>query len=313
MVKSMRPPPGPDTVEPRSGIASQHPGRMLWPWQIGFDDWKQIVRRLINDISEDRISLVAAALAFWATLALFPALIALVTLFGLLVSPELIEAGMTRLSDLMPPGARELLQEQLHALVTTPSSSLSLGLFISVIAALWSASSGVDSLVDAINVAYDKVEKRNFVRRRLMSLLMTLALLVFTLFTISLVALVPTFEAWLGDRIIILGLISALRWPALACFVAFGLLCLYRFAPSRKLPNTMDITGPIVATVLFLAASTLFSLYVSEFASYHKTYGAVGSVVALMFWFYYSSFVIMLGAELSAELEGEKLRFGGSP
>jgi membrane protein len=312
MVKSMRPPPGPEVVT-RTGLASSHPGRLLWPWQIGFSDWKIIIRRLISDFTEDRLSLVAAALAFWATLALFPALIALVALFGLVANPTMIEAGMTKLSDLMPPGARELLQEQLHALVTTPSSELSTGLIISVVAALWSASSGVDSLVDAMNVAYDKVEKRNFLRRRLMSLLMTFVLLVFTFFTISLVALVPTFEAWLGDRIIVLGLISVLRWPALGCCVAFGLMCLYRFAPSRKVPNTMDITGPIVATLLFLLASTLFSLYVSEFASYHKTYGAVGSVVALLFWFYYSSYVVLLGAELSAELEGEKLRFPGGP
>jgi membrane protein len=312
MVKSMRP-PAPE-AEARVGLTSTHPGRTLWPWQIAFDDWKIIVKRLIRDSSEDRLSLVAAALAFYATLALFPALIALVSLFGLIANPDLIEAGMTRLSDLMPPGARDLLQEQLHALVTTPRSSLSLGLLISVSAALWSASSGVDSLVDAINVAYDKVERRNFFRRRMMSLLMTLGLLLFTFFTIVAVALVPTFEAWLGERIIVLGLISALRWPTLACFVAFGLMCLYRYAPSRKRrPKTMDLTGPIVATVLFLVASSLFSLYVSEFASYHKTYGAVGSVVALLFWFYYSSFVMLLGAELSAELEGEKMRFAGEP
>ncbi|HEX5656435.1 MAG TPA: YihY/virulence factor BrkB family protein, partial [Polyangiales bacterium] len=114
-------------------------------------------------------------------------------------------------------------------------------------------------------------------------------------------------------RIIVLGLISVLRWPALACFVAFGLTCLYRFAPSRKLPKTQDLTGPIVGTLGFIGFSTLFSLYVSEFASYHKTYGAVGSVVALLFWFYYSSYVVLLGAELSAELEGEKLRFPGGP
>jgi membrane protein len=306
MVKSLRP-PSPE-AEPRVGLTSTHPGRLLWPWQIAGDDWKLIIKRLIKDQSDDRISLVAAALAFYATLALFPALIALVSLFGLVANPLTIEAGMNRLSDLMPPGARELLRTQLHELVSTPSTSLSLGLLISVLTALWSASSGVDNLVDAINVAYDKVERRNWVRRRAMSLLMTLGLLVFTFIAISLVALVPTFEAWLGDRIIMLGLISALRWPALACFVAFGLLCLYRFAPSRRLPSTSDSTGPIVATVLFLVASSLFSLYVSEFASYHKTYGAVGSVVALLFWFYYSSYVVLLGAELSAELEGEKMR-----
>jgi len=176
-----------------------------------------------------------------------------------------------------------------------------------VLTALWSASSGVDSLVDAMNVAYNRVEKRNWIKRRLMSLLMTLGLIVFTVIAITLVAVLPSLTGWLGERLNILRIIAVARWPGLAAAVAFGLFCLYRYAPCRKLPKKADTAGAIIATVLFLAVSSLFSLYVSEFASYHKTYGAVGSVVALLFWFYYSSFVILVGAELSAELEGEKL------
>lgn len=299
-------PSGPPAVRP--SIASVHPGRVLWPWHVGFSDWKSIITRLATDISDDRLSIVAGALAFYAMLALFPGLIALVSLFGLVVDPKEIETGVHQLTGILPPGARELLREQLHELVNTPSTSLSVGLLISVLTALWSASSGVDALVDAINVAYDKVEQRNWIRRRLMSLLMTLLLLVFTFVTITLVAVLPSIEHWLGDRVIVLRLVAVLRWPGLAAVVAVGLFALYRYAPSRKRPGTSDISGAIIATVLFLVASSLFSLYVSEFAAYHKTYGAVGSVVALLFWFYYSSFVILLGAELSAELEGEKLR-----
>jgi membrane protein len=197
--------------------------------------------------------------------------------------------------------------------VSTPRSSLSLGLFLSVATALWSASSGVDSLVEAINVAYNKVEKRSWVRRRMMSLLMTLGLILFTLLAITLVAVLPSLVGWLGERIDILRLIALVRWPVLAAVVALGLFCLYRYAPCRKRPATSDSSGAIFATVLFLVCSSLFSLYVSGFASYHKTYGAVGSVVALLFWFYYSSFVVLLGAELSAELEGEKMRGEPSP
>jgi membrane protein len=310
--------PPPSTVSSgppglRPSLASVHPGRILWPWQVGFGDWKSIVTRLAKDISDDRLSIVAGALAFYAMLALFPGLIALVSLFGLVVDLKEIETGVRQLTGILPPGARELLREQLHELVNTPSSSLSVGLLISVLTALWSASSGVDALVDSINVAYDKVEQRNWIRRRLMSLLMTLLLLVFTFVTITLVAVLPSIEHWLGDRVIVLRLIAILRWPGLAAVVAIGLFVLYRYAPSRKHPKTSDISGAIIATVLFLVASSLFSLYVSEFAAYHKTYGAVGSVVALLFWFYYSSFVILMGAELSAELEGEKLRIPRLP
>ena len=249
-------------------LASVHPGRLLWPWQVRFRDWKAAVVKLSKEI----------------------------------------EVGLAQLTDILPPGARELLRDQLHELVNTPSSSLSIGLLISVLTALWSASSGVDALVDAINVAYNKVEKRNWFRRRAMSILMTVVLLVFTFFTIGMVAVLPSINHWLGDRVIILGLLAALRWPALAAVVALGLFCLYRFAPSRDRPGTSDVSGALIATVLFLGASSLFSLYVSEFAAYHKTYGAVGSVVALLFWFYYSSLIILLGAELSAEFEGEKFR-----
>ena len=292
----------------RPSLTSVHPGRFLWPWQVKFQDWKLAIIKLSKEISDDRLTIVAGALAFYAMLALFPGLIALVSLFGLVADPKQIEAGLSQLADILPPGAREMLRDQLHELVNTPRTSLSLGLLISVLTALWSASSGVDALVDAINVAYNKVEQRNWLRRRALSILMTLLLLVFTVFTLVLVAVLPSINPWLGERVIILGLLSALRWPALAAVVALGLFCLYRFAPSRDRPGTSDVSGALIATILFLAASSLFSLYVSEFAAYHKTYGAVGSVVALLFWFYYSSLIVLLGAELSAEFEGEKMR-----
>ncbi|MDB4985607.1 MAG: Ribonuclease [Myxococcaceae bacterium] len=293
---------------PRLSLTSVHPGRVLWPWQVQLHDWKRIIKKMIKEISDDRLTMVAGALAFYAMLALFPGLIALVSLFGLIADPKEIEAGLSELTDLLPDTASDLLRTQLHDLVNTPSTSLSIGLLVSVLTALWSASSGVDALVDSINVAYNKVEKRNWFKRRAMSLLMTLVLIVLTFVIIGLVAVLPSINLWLGDRVIVLGLLSALRWPVLAAVVALGLFCLYRFAPCRKRPSTSDMSGALIATVLFLVASSLFSLYVSEFASYHKTYGAVGSVVALLFWFYYSSLIILLGAELSAEFEGEKER-----
>ena len=285
---------------------SEHPGRLIWPWQLQVGQWRRAIVTVVREISGDRLSLVAAAVAFYAMLALFPGLVALVSLFGLVADPVSIERGLNQFTGILPPGARELLHGQLHSLVTTPHSSLSVGLMISVSTALWSASSGVDALVDAINVAYNKVEKRAWIRRRLMSLLMTAGLILFTFVAIALVAVLPSLVGWLGERVDVLRLLAIARWPVLAAVVTTGLFCLYRYAPCRKLPATSDFSGAILATVLFLVGSSLFSLYVSEFASYHKTYGAVGSVVALLFWFYYSSFAILVGAEVSAELEGEK-------
>jgi len=292
----------------KAARSSRPPGKLLWPWQVGRGEWPRIIKVLINEITDDRLTIVAAALAFYAVLALFPGLIALVSLFGLVADPQLIESGMRQLAGILPPGPRELLREQLSDLVHTPHTSLSIGLLISLLTALWSASSGVDSLVDAMNVAYNKVEKRNWAMRRLMSLLMTLGVFIFMLFAIALVAVLPSLTGWLGEQLNILKVIAIARWPTLAASVAVGLFCLYRYAPCRPRPKQSDSSGAIVATLLFLGVSSLFSLYVSEFATYQKTYGAVGSVVALLFWFYYSSFVVLLGAELSAELEGEKRR-----
>ena len=291
-----------------SSLAPERPRRLIWPWQVDFRDWKRLIRVVISEVSDDRLSIVAAALAFYAMLALFPGLIAMVSLFGLIAEPASVEQGLRQLTGILPPGARDILREQLHALVSTPSSSLSLGLAISLLTALWSASNGVDSLIDAMNVAYNKVEKRNWIKRRLMSLLLTFGLMVFTVIAIALVAVLPSITGWLGERLNVLRIIQMARWPGLAAIVAFGLFCLYRYAPCRTRPQKSDSSGAIISTALFLAVSSLFSLYVSEFAAYHKTYGAAGGVVALLFWFYYSSFVILLGAELSAELEGEKLQ-----
>lgn len=287
-------------------LESERPSRLLWPWQVRFAEWKRVARAVVRVVSEDRLSLVAAAISFYAVLALFPGLIALVALFGLIAEPVSIESGLAELAGLLPPGARELLRQQLHALASTPRSSLSLGLVVSVATALWSASSGVDSLVEAMNVAYNKIERRSWILRRLMCLLLTLGLIVFTVVAITLVAVLPSLIGWLGERWVVLRIIQIARWPGLAGLVALGLFCLYRYGPCRTRPAKSDISGAIIATVLWLLASSLLSLYVSEFASYHKTYGAFGGLVALLFWFYYSGFVVLLGAELSAELEGEK-------
>lgn len=283
-------------------------GKLLWPWQIDRTSWKHVVKTVIFEISEDRLTIVAGGLAFYAMMALFPGLIALVSLFGLVADPAAVEAALQHLTGMLPPGARELLRDQLHELVSTPSSSLSIGLLISVLTALWSASSGVDSLVDAMNVAYNKSERRNWFKRRMMAVLLTLALIAFTVIAITLVAVIPSVMGWLGERIGILQIIAVARWPTLAVLVAIGLFLLYRYGPCRDRPKRSDSSGAIFATVSFLAFSSLFSLYVSEFAAYHKTYGVVGGVVALLFWFYYTSIVVLIGAEISAEIEGEKQR-----
>lgn len=281
--------------------------RVQWPWQVSVSEWKHIALRVYAQIDEDHVFMVAAALSFYAILALFPGLVALVSLYGMLADPADVEAFLGSLATLLPASAWSTLREELHTLVSTPASSLSLSLLVSVLAAFWSAASGVGSLMEAVNLAYDKKETRSFVRRKLIALGLTLGLIAFIMFAIALVAILPSVQALLGDRNGLLTLASIARWPLLASCVAFGMLTVYRIAPCRKRPRRWSPSGAVLATVLWLALSAVFSLYVSEFGSYHKTYGAVGGVIVLMLWFYLSSALVLLGAEVTAALEGEKV------
>jgi membrane protein len=280
--------------------------RVQWPWQVALGEWQRILRCVWSQIDEDHVFMVAAALAFYAVLALFPGLLALVSLYGMLANPSDVESFVSSLASLLPSSARLTLRAELHTLVSTPASSLSLGFLVTTVGALWSAASGVGALVEAVNLAYDKKEQRSFLRLKGISLALTLALMVFVIFAIALVAVLPSILALLGDRSGILTLVSIARWPLLAACVTFGLLTLYRIAPCRKRPRRWSPTGALLATVLWLGLSAVFSLYVSEFGSYNQTYGALGGIVVLLLWFYWSGVLVLIGAEVTAALEGEK-------
>jgi membrane protein len=265
-----------------------------------------VIRCVIAQISSDHVFLVSAALAFYAMLALFPSLLALVSLYGLLSDRQDVEGFLSSLAGLLPSSAWETLHEELRALVSVESSSLSLGFAVSMVGALWSASSGVDALVEAVNWAYGKREARSFLRLRGLSFKLTFGLMAFAIVAIALVAVLPSAVAVFRHSSELLRALNVLRWPLLAISGTIGLLTLYRVAPCRPHPDRWVLSGALVASVLWLAISGVFSFYVSEFGSYHKTYGALGGVIVLLLWFYWSAFLVLLGAELTAALEGEK-------
>jgi len=289
----------------QADVISAEP-RVQWPWQVAWAEWKRILKCVWGQIDENNVFMVAAALSFYAVLALFPGLLALVSLYGMIADPADVESFISSIASLLPSSAWLTLRDELHTLVSTPGSSLSLGFLVSTVGALWSASSGVEELVAAVNLAYDKKEKRSFVKRKTISLALTFGLMAFVIFAIALVAILPSILALFGDRTGLLSLVNIARWPLLAGSVAFGLLTVYRIAPCRKRPKRWSPTGALLATVLWLALSAVFSLYVSEFGSYNQTYGAVGGIIVLLLWFYLSGVLVLLGAEVTAALEGEK-------
>jgi membrane protein len=288
-------------------------GSLKRPRQMPRESLKQVVRGVYREVQGDNVGIVAAAIAYYAMLAIFPALIMLVSLYGLLFDPADVQAQVASLSRLLPESARPLVNQFLHGLVNEPESGLSLALLLGVVGALWSASAGTLSLIRGINMAYDIDETRNFIKLRGLAVLLTLGVIVFVLVSFAVVAVLPGVLDNFGLGEIGKKLITISRWPLMALAVIAGSMILYRVAPNRKTPGWRWLSwGSLVATVLWLGASMLFSFYASNFGNFAETYGALAGVIVLLLWFYLSAFALLVGAEVNAELEAERTRLSES-
>ena len=281
------------------------------PTHIPWAGWKKVIKRTFSEMISDRIGLAAAGCAFYATLALFPAISTLVSLYGLAFDPNTVEPQLRVLRDLLPRPAFQLISERVHTLVTQPRGTLTIGLIIGTLITLWSASAGTKSMIAALNIAYEEKESRSFVRFQATALSMTLFAIVGAALAVALLVFLPAvldfiprhfgFEAVESgtQRLIQLG--SPL---VMLVFVGSAFSLLYRFGPSRRSAGWHWITpGSLLATLLWLLASAAFSYYVGHVASYDATYGPLGAVVGIMMWFFVTAYVVLLGAELNAELE----------
>jgi membrane protein len=274
------------------------------PREIPARGWWDITRRVLSQMKEDRLSIVAAGVAFYGLLAVFPALIALVAIYGLAFDPAQVEEQMASLSGMLPPDAREILLASLHDLTQTDRSALGAGAIGGIVLALWSASSGMRTLMEALNVAYDEEESRGFIRFYGTALLLTLGAIVGAIVGIAIVVALPVVANFLGLGTALEGVIAVARWPIFAAVLMIGLAIAYRFGPSRRQPRWRWVSpGAVVAMALWIIGSVLFSLYVTRFASYNETYGSFGAVVILLMWFLLSSYAVLVGAELNAEME----------
>jgi membrane protein len=279
------------------------------PHQIPARGWWQILTRTWNEIGNDNVSILAAGVAFYALLSIFPAFSAIVSLYGLAADPHQVEQQVAAMQGVLPAEAANLLTEQLKSLTQGEPAKLGLGLIISVGLALWSARAGTGMLMSALNVAYGEPERRNFIIFNLQALALTAGLILFGLFALFCVAIVPALLQLLPLPDFLRNTIAYLRWPIIAVLVVVALAVVYRFAPSREPPRWDWVSwGAVLATVLWLIGSALFSVYVSDFGSYDKSYGALGAVVILLLWFYLTAYIILAGAELNAEMEHQTAR-----
>lgn len=279
-------------------------GQARTPTGIPGAGWREVAGRVIDAVREDHVTLLASGLAFRFLLALFPAMIAAVSIWGLVADPDTITTQLSQLTEVLPAEAAALIEQQLSDIAGAGTGALSGALVGSILVALWSASSGMMGVIEACNAAYDEVDERSFLHRRGLALALTIGGLLLLFVALGAIVVLPSLLGLLGLGAATEWAIRILRWPVLALLVLGGLAFLYRFAPDRRAPRLRWTSiGAVVATALWLIGSALFATYVAVAGNFAATYGALAGVVVLMLWLYLGSFAILLGAELNAEAE----------
>jgi len=273
------------------------------PNEIPAKGWLQIAKRGWAEAKSDQVPLLAAGVAFYAFLALFPAMIACVLIYGLVADPATISDQVGQLIKPLPQDAQPLILEQLKSISASNSGKAGITVALGLLLALWSASGGMGNLMTAISTAYDEEEDRSFIKKRLIALALTLGAILFMIIVLGLVAVAPVLlESTTSGPL--RWLLEAVRWVVAAALIAAALSVLYRVGPDRDAPKMRWVSvGAAVATVLWLLASVGFSIYVANFGSYAKTYGALAGIVVLLFWLWITCYAILLGAEINAESE----------
>ena len=278
---------------PDAGVA-----RNSWPAS------RRVIIGALRESSTDRVSLAAAGCGFYATLALFPAITMLISVYGLVFDVQSVEQQLRIVEDLLPAPAFTLIDERVHQLVSQPAETLGAGLLVSVVIAFWGAATGTKSVLSALNVAYDTTEQRGILGFQLIALLMTLCAVAAAALGIAVLVFLPTVVSFVGLSEYGVVVINVLSMILLVVLVGGTIALLFRFGPSRQPPPDQRIfPGAVLATALWLIASVALSFYVSHIASFGVTYGPLGAVVAIMLWFYVSAYAVLLGAELNAQLE----------
>ncbi|WP_431300775.1 YihY/virulence factor BrkB family protein [Tabrizicola sp. BL-A-41-H6] len=270
-----------------------------------FGDFWGLVHDLKDEIGKDRVLAVAAGVTFHAILALVPAITAMISIFGLVLEPAEVPQTLASVTGLMPGEAATLLTDQATRIAAKEDGSLSLTALVALVIALWSANGGTKALIEALGIAYDVEETRGFVKLNLVALGFTLAGIVAVIVVGAIVAVLPFLAERLGG--VAGDAMLALRWPILFALLLAALAAIYRWAPNRPDAEWVWITpGAVVAAVGLIATSAGLAWYVSSFGSYDETYGSLAAVVILMLWIWLSTVMVLIGAEVNAEMDRRK-------
>jgi len=279
------------------------------PSDIPARGWKDILLRVYANVSRHRVMALAAGMTYYSILAIFPAIAALVAVYGLFADPSTIARHLDQLGGFLPGGAIDIAGEQLTRVTSKGSQTLGLTFVVGLGVSMWSANAAMKALFDTLNIIYGEEEKRGFVKLNAVSLSFTVGAVVFVLLALGSIVVIPVILGYIGlsnagDLLLRIG-----RWPAMYLVIGLALAIIYRYGPSREAPQWRWITwGSAIAALLWLAVSGLFSWYASKFGKFNETYGSLGAVIGFMTWLWISAIVILLGAEIDAEMEHQTAR-----
>jgi len=304
-------PAAPEAATGTSNVANEagRGRRARKPTDIPARGWLDVSWRAIKRFNEDNVSLVAGGLAMYALLSVFPALAAMVSIYGIFATPGDVIDQMKAFAGVLPPGVWDIFNTSLQSITRTGQSTLTGAAILGLGVALWSARAAMSSLMTATNIAYREREKRGFIKTTLLSLGFTIAAIIGFLLMLALGVAIPLALAAFGAGEWVKAAVSVLRGVLLWVVMMAGLAVVYRYAPAREHARWRWVTpGSVFAATTCLIASALFAFYVTNFAGYAKTYGALGGVVVLLMWFFISSVVVVMGAEINAESERQTVK-----
>jgi membrane protein len=274
------------------------------PFQVPWAGWKDIFWRTYERINDDRLLATAAGVVFFGLLAVFPAITALVSSYGLFADPSTIGANLQTLALMLPEGSFQIVQDQIGRVLAKGSTALGATFLFGLALAIWSANAGVKAVIDALNVVYEEREKRSLVKLNLLSLGFTIGGIAALLLMVSAVVAFPLAVDHLGLKPQSQFIVGLARWPLMFLILMVALAVLYRFGPSRREARWEWLSvGALFASVLWIAGSTALSWYLSNFGNYSATYGSLGAAIGLMMWMWMSATIVLFGAELNSEIE----------
>jgi membrane protein len=286
-----------DVREPNRGRCAR------WPWDIPPLGWKDIFWRTYREMGRDRLPALAGGVTFYILLATFPAIAAFVSLYGLFSDVQTVEVQLTHLSRILPADAVSLIGAQMVRLASQRHDTLSVAFVVSTLLSVWSANAAMKALFDGLNITFDETEKRDYLRRTLVTYAATLAALVFLGLVVSVLIAAPVyfhdlglhrFGVWWGP----------VRWFTVFAIAAGFFSLFYKFGPSRRHAQWRWVLfGGVLAALVWLGISLTFSYYVNSVAHFGVTYGSLGAMIAYMLWVWMSAMVILTGGELNSEIE----------